>query len=427
MKTKLELISKHSRENKEIKFTTLAYLINESTLKESFNELNKNKAPGIDGITFDEYSSDVDFNIKKLVHNMKSGKYYPKPVKRVYIKKTNGKKRPLGIPTIEDKMVQGVMADILNAIYEPIFLDCSFGFRPNRNCHMALKKLDNSIYSKPVKFVIDADIEGFFDNVNQSKLKEMLNYNINDKNFNKLLTRFLKSGIVENGKYYKNDLGVPQGGVISPILANVYLHFILDLWFEKAVKPKMKGYVELIRYADDFLILAENKNEVYNILKALKERLLKFDLTLSNEKTKVVEFDRENNNTTKGPRTFNFLGFTHYGTKTKQGKFRIGRKTESKRMSKKLKEMKLWLKKVKNLVELKEIWKSLCRRINGYYQYYAVSDNFKSIQNFYHILTRLIYRWINKRSQKRSMTWDEFNTYLKRYPLPKPRIIHNFY
>ena len=256
----------------------------------------------------------------------------------------------------------------------------------------------------------------------------MIQHTIVDKNFNKLVSRFLQAGIIENGKYYKLELGVPQGGVSSPIYANIYLHYALDLWFEKAVRKHIKGFAKLISYCDDILILVENREDTWVIMKSLKQRLLKFDLELSNEKTKVIELKRDNDDKdVDGPRTFDFLGFTHFETKTRNGKFRIGRKTIGKRMSKKLKEMNSWLRNIRNTEELKEIWKSLNRRITGYFQYYAVSDNLRSLKLFMFQLRRIIFKWINRRSDKRSMTWRDFNQYLKIYKLPTPRIIHNFF
>jgi group II intron reverse transcriptase/maturase len=428
METKLKLISELVEKDNSVKLTSLVHLINEENLKQTYNEISKNKAPGIDGVNAIEYGEDLDYNIAKLIGTMKKGKYYPQPVKRVYIDKGNGKKRPLGLPAFEDKLVDTNIAKILNAIYEPIFLDCSYGFRPNRNCHQALKVLNDSINFKNINFVIDADIKGFFDSVDKKILISMLKHNISDKNLNKLMSRFINAGVVEEGHNYNPEAGVPQGGVSSPIYANIYLHYVLDLWFEKVVKKKTKGYVELVRYCDDFIILAENQEDTHSILNALKKRLYKFNLELSKEKTKIIELKRDNfDKDIKGPRTFDFLGFTHFETKTRNGKFKIGRKTNGKRMSQKLGEINQWLRLLRNQVKLQEIWKQLCRKIVGYFQYHAVSGNVRNLKTFIQKVTEILYKWINRRSQKQSMNWNQFKKYLKYHPLPKPRVIHNFY
>jgi len=428
METKLKLISELVEKDNSVKLTSLVHLINEENLNQTFSEISKNKAPGIDGVTAIEYGENLDYNIAKLIDTMKKGKYYPQPVKRVYIDKGNGKKRPLGLPSFEDKLVDTNIARILNAIYEPIFLDCSYGFRPNRNCHQALKVLNDSINFKRVNFIIDADIKGFFDNVDKQILIDMLKYNIKDKNFNKLIRKFIYAGVVEDGCKYKSEVGVPQGGVSSPIYANVYLHYVLDLWFEKVVKKTTKGYVKLVRYCDDFIILAETQEDTQNILKALKIRLLKFNLELSKEKTKVIELKRDDfDKDIKGPRTFDFLGFTHFETKTRNRKFRIGRKTNGKRMSQKLGQINQWLRLIRNQAKLQDIWKQLCRKVVGYFQYHAVSDNVRNLKIFMQRVTEILYKWINRRSQKQSMNWKQFKRYLKFHPLPRPRVIHNFF
>ena len=255
METKLNLITKRAIEDKRFKFTSLAHLLNETSLKECFYMLEEDKAAGVDEVTFEEYEMYLNTNIQKLVKRMKTGKYYPQPVRRAYIPKGEGKFRPLGIPCLEDKIVQMGVSRILNAIFEPNFLDCSYGFREGRSCHQALKQLDNTIMTKPVNHIIDADIRGFFDNVEHDWLVEMLKQKIADKNFLKIIVRFLKAGVMEDGKILATEEGTPQGGIISPVLSNVYLHYVLDLWVEKVVKREMQGYVDLIRYCDDFVIL----------------------------------------------------------------------------------------------------------------------------------------------------------------------------
>lgn len=292
METKLNLITKHAAEDRKFKFTSLAHLLNEETLKVCFRMLKRNKAPGVDNITYEEYEKYLNTNVAKLVKRMKAGKYYPQPVRRAYIPKGEGKMRPLGIPALEDKVVQMGVTRILNAIFEPNFLDCSYGFRTGRSCHQALKQLDNTIMTKPANHIIDADIKSFFDNVDHEWMMKMLEEKIADKNFLRIIKKFLKAGVMEEGKSYPTDEGTPQGGLCSPILSNIYLHYILDLWVGKVIKRDMQGYVELVRYCDDFVIVVQYKEEAEKILNLLEERLNKFGLDLSKEKTRVIEFGR---------------------------------------------------------------------------------------------------------------------------------------
>lgn len=431
METKLRLITKHVIEESSIKFTSLAHLLNVESLKESFYMLKHGKAPGIDEVTIDEYAGELHNNISNLVERMKRGKYYPQPVKRVYILKENGRQRPLGIPALEDKIVQMGITRILNAIYEPIFMDSSYGFRPNRNCHQALNKLDKSMMTKPVNHIIDVDIKGFFDNVDHEWLMRMLGERITDKNFLRVINKILKAGVMEEGELLETEVGTPQGGVLSPVLANVYLHYALDLWVEKIVKTNARGYVEVIRYCDDFVILVQYKEEAANIRRLLEERMKKFSLELSAEKTRTIEFGRyaDTNARKKGkkPGTFDFLGFTHFCDKTRSGRFKLGRKTSRKKYSQKIKEMNIWLKKIRNAVKLKDWWETLKAKLRGHYQYYGVSGNYRSICRYYFLTLKLVLKWINRRSQKRSMTLKQFLEYLGKFPLPRPKIKHNFY
>lgn len=431
METKLNLITKRAIEDKGFKFTSLAHLLNETSLKECFYMLEKDKAAGVDEVTFEEYEMYLNTNIQKLVKRMKTGKYYPQPVRRAYIPKGEGKFRPLGIPSLEDKIVQMGVSRILNAIFEPNFLDCSYGFREGRSCHQALKQLDNTIMTKPVNHIIDADIRGFFDNVEHDWLLEMLKQKIADKNFLKIIVRFLKAGVMEDGKILATEEGTPQGGIISPVLSNVYLHYVLDLWVEKVVKREMQGYVDLIRYCDDFVILVQYKEEAGKILLLLEERLNKFGLDLAKDKTRAIEFGRyarvNAERIGKKPDTFDFLGFTHYCDRSRKGNFKVGRKTRRKKFNAKLKEMNEWLKAVRNFVELKEWWKTLSAKLRGHYEYYGISGNYESIEKYYKRSCNLAYKWLNRRSQKKSMNWVQYTEYLKQFPLPKPVIKHNIY
>ena len=431
METKLNLITKHVTESKGIRFTSLAHLLNKGSLIESFYMLKKDKAPGIDGVSFQEYETNLEENINNLVQRMKNQAYKPLPVLRAYIPKGEGKLRPLGLPALEDKIVQKGMARILNAIYEPIFLDCSYGFRIGRNCHQALDALDTAIMTKPVNHVIDADIKDFFNQVDHNWLKRMLEEQIADRNFLRLIMRFLKAGVMEEGKWFDTEEGTPQGGLISPVLANIYLHYVLDLWIEKRVTKECTGYVKVVRYCDDFVVLVQYKEEAQKILQLLEERMEKFGLELAPDKTKILEFGRyaRINAEKKGkrPDTFDFLSFTHYSDRTRSGKFKVGRKTKHKKFSTKAKELNSWMKSTRNQMRLKDWWKTLAAKLRGHYQYYGVSGNFPALKRYYQMAMRLALKWINRRSQKNSMNWKEFQRYMQIFPLPKPRICHDLY
>lgn len=431
MQTKLNLLTDIARRNPKAKINNVAYLLNIANLNECYQTLKRNKASGIDGTSVEEYGENLTANLAELVERMKRQSYKPQPVKRTYIPKSNGKMRPLGIPSVEDKVVQTGITRILEAIYEIEFHDFSYGFRPNRSCHHALDRLDKILMTRPINHIIDADIKGFFDNVNHDWMKKFLSHRISDRNMLRLISRFLRNGYMEEGKVYASDKGTPQGGIVSPILANIYLHYVLDEWIEKRVKRQSRGVVEIVRYCDDFVICVQYKDDAYMILEALKERLRKFSLELSEEKTRIIEFGRyaKKNAKAKGrkPETFNFLGFTHFIDKNRKGNFKLGRKTDKKRMSAKLKEMNLWLKKVRNFLPVREWWKTLKSKLRGHFQYYGVSGNYRSISIFYRLTVKLVFKWINRRSQKKSYSLSKFIDYLKLYELPQPTIHHNLY
>ena len=437
-KFKLNLISMRAKKDRLFKFNNVMHLVNEWSLKRSFYNLKKTAAAGIDKVTFEEYEKNLDGNVDDLLSRMKTMSYRPQAARRTYIPKGNGKWRPLGIPTIEDKMVQRAMTEILEAVYEQDFLDFSYGFRPGRSCHQALSVLDHTLMRQPVNYVIDADIKGFFDNVNHSALRRCIEKRITDKRFIRYILRFLKSGIVEEGELMKTEIGTPQGGSVSPVLANIYLHYALYKWFVKEIMRNVEGYVKLIRYADDFIICVRYKRDAEWIMRELKTRLHRCHLELSEEKTRLVRFGRyalkkweeekaKRNRTSNNQKTgtFNFLGFTHYCTKSRSGKFKIGRKTERKRFTSSVKRVKGWLKSQRNKRKLREIWYRVGQMLMGHYRYYGVTENIRQLGNFYDKVQRLLYKWLNRRSQKKSLTWEKFSKYLKAHPLPRPKIYHS--
>ena len=321
------------------KLYTLIHYVNKETLKEQHKRQQKNKASGIDKMTKDKYEENLDSNIDNLIVRMKNFSYKPLPVRRTFIPKGNGKLRPLGIPAYEDKLVQGVMTNILNEIYECKFLNCSYGFRPNRSCHQAINKINQRLMINKVNYVLECDIKGFFDNVDHKWLMKFLENDIQDKNFLRYINRFLISGYMEEMKYYETDKGTPQGGLISPILANVYLHYVLDTWFEYEIKPRLNGEAYLVRYADDFIIMFQYENDARRVYEVLPKRFSKFGLELAEDKTKILPFGRF-----KGTKeTFDFLGFTFINGKTINGKYRPIIKTSKKKLKQKQQNVKKWL------------------------------------------------------------------------------------
>lgn len=429
--TKLALISQRAQREPKFQFTSLAHLLDECFLRECYYSLGRDRACGIDGVTWKEYGEHLEENLKDLVARMKAKRYKPQPAKRVYIPKDEQSFRPLGLPSLEDKIVQKGIARILEAIYEADFLDCSYGFRPYLGCHQAINAVDKTIFCNQINHVIEADIKGFFDNMFHTWIMEFLQVRIKDPSFLLLIRRFLKAGYIDAGELVKTDQGTPQGGNLSPILSNIFLHYVLDLWFEKKIKPKARGKCYLVRYADDYICMVQYADDARNIKQALQERFSKFGLELHPEKTNVISFGRyERENAKRQKRkanTFDFLGFTHFCGKSRKGNFIVGRKTSQKKFRKKCREMNEWLKKTRNHKRAKAWWGTLIAKLRGHYQYYGVSGNFRSLKCFYFITIRLVRKWLNRRSQRKSFNWVSFTEYLKHYPLPLPRITCNLY
>jgi len=428
---KLALISERAQREPRYQFTCLAHLLNVGFLKECYKSLGRDRASGIDGVSWKEYGKQLDDNLNNLVARMKVKRYKPQPAKRVYIPKNEHEKRPLGLPALEDKIVQKGISRILEAIYEADFLNCSYGFRPARNCHQAINAVDKTIMAKPISYVIEADIKAYFDNVSHAWMMKFLQVRIKDPSFLLLIRRFLKAGYFEAGQIVATKQGTPQGGNLSPILSNIFLHYVLDLWFEKKIKPHTRGACYLVRYADDFICMLQYKGDAQHIEQALRERFAKFDLELHPEKTRVISFGRyELENAKRQNRrtnTFDFLGFTHYCDTSRKGKFIVGRKTSRKKFRAKCKEMNDWLRRTRNFKKAKEWWPILQAKLRGHYQYYGVSGNMRSLKRFYTLTVRMTLKWLNRRSQRKSFSWEGFYKYLEHYPLPKPKIVHNLY
>ena len=427
VETKLHRIAEKARKEPRFKFTSLYHLMNEELLRGCFKRLRKDAAAGIDKMTKDMYAEKLEANLSNLVARLHRMAYIPQPVRRKYIPKPgSAKQRPLGIPCFEDKLVQAGLVHILESVYEQDFIEDSYGFRPSRSCHNALKALSETVENNPINHIVEADIKGFFDNVNQEWLMKFLAHRIEDKRIQRMVKRFLKAGVWEDGSVTVSDDGTPQGGVISPLLANIYLHYALDIWFERIYRKSCTGFARLIRYADDFVVCFQYKPDAERFREELVKRLGKFGLEVEPTKTKAMEFGRFAVQNAKRreerAETFDFLGFTHYcGTKRDGKGFRMKRVTARKKFIAKLQIFKEWLKKARNL-KTKELWETAKAKLRGHYNYYGVTDNLRGIARFGEEVKKLLFKWLNRRGKKNCLNWAKFNEMLKRFPLPKPRI-----
>jgi len=427
VQTKLQRIALKASNDERCQFTSLFHLMNKELLLECFTQLKDKAASGIDNITKEAYAMSLEANLENLIERLHKMAYRPQPVLRVYIPKPGSKKRrPLGIPTLEDKLVQAGLVKILQAIYEQDFIDDSYGFRPKRSCHDALRALSQAVEAHPVHYMVEADIKGFFDHVDQEQLMAFLQHRIADKRILRYIKRFLKAGIQEDGQYKASERGTPQGGVISPLLANIYLHYTLDLWFEKRMKRNSRGYTRLIRYADDYVACFQFAEDAKQFKQDMESRLNQFHLEVAPEKTRLFEFGglAQSKAKSRGERTatFDFLGLTHYCSRSRDGqRFRMKRKTISKRFTAKLKGYKEWLKANRTLPTA-QILETTAAKLRGHFAYYGVTDNSKSIRNFAYQVLLTLFKWLNRRGKRGCYTWEKFNKLLKLYPLPKPRI-----
>lgn len=430
--TKLQRIAEKSRKDPACRFTSLFHLMNVELLWECFWQLRNDAAAGIDEVTKEEYKQNLGENLAALVERLHQMSYIPQPVRRVYIPKPgSSKQRPLGIPALEDKLVQSGLTRILNAIYEADFIDDSYGFRPKRGCHDALRALSDEVEGQRIHHIVDADIKGFFDNVEHEWMMKFLEHRIADKRVLRYVKRFLKAGIMEDGAFEASDHGTPQGGVISPILANVYLHYSLDLWFTRVFQKSCHGQSRLIRYADDFVVCFQFEDEAIRFRGELDERLAKFGLEIAPEKTKIIEFGPCAETKAKRgggkPQTFDFLGFTHYCGKTKDGRrFRMKRITSRKKFTAKVRMFRDWLKANRTL-PTRELMGKVASKLQGHFNYYGVTDNTRGIKKFAFEVRRLLFKWLNRRGKRGCMNWEKFELFLKKFPLPCPRIKVNLF
>jgi len=426
--TKFHHIARKACNEPGFKFTSLYHLMNMGLLRGCFQQLRKDAAAGIDSMTKGMYAENLESNLTDLVGRLHRMAYIPQPVRRKYIPKPgSAKQRPLGILCFEDKLVQAGLVRILESIYEQDFIEDSYGFRPSRSCHDALRALSVTVEYKPVNHIVEADIKGFFDNVNQEWLLKFLAHRVGDKRIQRIVKRILKAGVSEDGSVTISDNGTPQGGVISPLLANIYLHYTLDIWFERIYRRSCSGYARLIRYADDFVVCFQHKADAERFRHELLQRLGKFNLEVEPTKTKTMEFGRfAIQNAAKRrakPEVFDFLGFTHYCSTKRNGKgFRMKRVTARKKFVAKVRIFKEWLK-ISRTWKTEEIWDRVASKLRGHFNYYGVTDNYLGIIRFDYQVRRLLFKWLNRRGKRGCLTWERFNVMLQRFQLPKPRIM----
>ena len=418
-RTLLELREKARREPKH-RFRSLYREINLPMLYESFHELRRGAAPGVDGETVSSYEKELESNLQDLLGRLKSKRYRSQKVRRRCIPKGQGKTRALGIPALEDKIVQQAARKLLEAIYEEDFLEVSKGYRPNRGAREASQQLREQLFQRRVNWVVEADIKSFFDHVDHDWLERMLEQRVDDRAFIRLIRKWLKAGILdETGEVTHPATGTPQGGIISPILANIYLHYVLDLWVEKVVRRQTRGQIVYMRYADDFIVGFEHCEEAERFFRELPARLAKFGLSIAEDKSGIIRFSRFD---AKGSKCFHFLGFEFYWANTRSGKRSVKRRTCKKKYKASLSNLKDWLKKNRHL-RLKELALTLRRKFQGYFNYYGVKGNSPSLWKYWRASQRLVYRALNRRSQRKSYSWAEFRQVWLALDLPRPRII----
>jgi len=426
--TKQERIASLARQSPEMGFTSLAYLMDLEWLHEAYRRTRKNGAVGVDGQTAADYEQDLENNLRSLLDRAKSGRYFAPPVRRVHIPKagSSAETRPIGIPTLEDKILQRAVVMLLEPVYEQDFHDGSYGFRPGRSAHEALESLWKGLMDMGGGWVLEVDIRKFFDTLDHAHLREALRHRVRDGVLLRLIGKWLNAGVMEDGSVSYPESGSPQGGVISPLLANVYLHYVLDTWFEREVQPRLTGRAFLIRYADDFVIVFSNESDARRVMEVLPKRFGKYGLTLHPEKTRLIEFRPpiDRNGSSGKPGTFDLLGFTHHWARSRRGSWVVKRQTASKRLNRGLQAITDWCRRHLHL-PIREQHQKLSEKLRGHCAYYGITGNSSSLSTFRMQVHRIWRYWLSRRNRERSMAWDCFNRLLETYPLPAAVAVHS--
>jgi len=424
--TKLRQIAQQAARYPDQIFTNLMHLVDAEFLREAYHRTSKSGAPGVDGVTARQYVVELDANLEDLHERMSSGRYQAPPVERVWIAKEDGRQRPIGKPTFEDKVAQRAVTMLLEAVYEGDFRDFSYGFRPRRSAHQALHRLKEQCVKMKVAWIVDADVSGFFDNLDHGLLRDILQRRVNDGGVARFIGKWLNAGVLEDGALKHTDKGTPQGGVISPMLSNIFLHHVLDDWFVRQLKPRLKGQAFLIRFADDFIVGCTREDDAHRVMAALRERFASFRLTINPEKTKLVRFRKPTlqSESGSGNGTFDFLGFTHYWSRSRRGFWVIKRKTAKKRLRRAMKSLWQWCR-LNRHEQLKAQYSLLCSKLRGHYQYYGIRFNYRMLEIMLYHAKRSWQFWLRRRCHKDNTTWDRFKRMLDLFPLPRPRIVHD--
>jgi RNA-directed DNA polymerase len=422
--TGVERIAHRARQEPQTRYTSLMHHFTVDNLRACFESLDAKKAVGVDGVTKAMYGQDLEANLQDLHRRLHQMAYRPKPVRRVEIPKEDGSTRPLGISCVEDKIVQEMVRRLLEAIYEPVFIDTSYGFRPGRSCHDALRQLNHEVMSAPVNWLLDMDLAKFFDTMPHTEILAVLSERIADQKLLRLIARMRKAGVQTPGGVVADELGSPQGSIVSPVIANAFLDHVLDQWFVTVMRQHCRGYCALIRYADDALVVFEREDDARRVWRVLPLRLGKFGLRLNTEKTRLLACGKRQawrafRDGTRLP-TFDYLGFTHYWGRSRTGKARLKRKTAKTRLRRALVEINHWLRQERNARKLPDLWQAVSRKMRGHFNYFGVTDNSPALYRFERVVQRLVLKWLNRRSQRRSFTWESFRRYAKRHPLPRP-------
>ena len=423
--TKQERIAEIAKRYRNESLVSMSHHIDIKWLHAAKEMVRKGGAAGVDGVTALEYERELGENLRSLEDRMKSGRYKAPPVKRVYVPKGNGEQRPIGIPTYEDKIAQRAVQMVLEPVYEQQFYDFSYGFRPGKSAHDALNRLWQEVMSMGGSYAIDLDISKYFDTIDREKLKAVVQKRVKDGVIMRMIGKWLKAGVMERGTLSYGKAGTPQGGVISPLLSNIFLHEVLDEWFVEQVQPRIKGKAGIVRFADDAVLLFENYDDLKRVEKVLGKRFEKYGLRLNEEKTKVCRFLPPGRRDGGVPDVIDFLGFTHYWGKSRRGNWVVKRKTQGKRLARAVKAVGQWCRKYRHQ-SIKVQWITLNRKLLGHYAYYGITPNSRSLNVFYERVKRIWFKWLNRRSRTAHLNWAIFNRLLIRYPLERPRIVHSY-
>ncbi len=428
MSTTLDRIAELAEEDGQRQFLSIAHLLTPEALYRGFRNLRKEASAGVDGVTYAEYEADIWGNIERLHDRLCSQRYRAQPLRRTYIPKENGESRPISIPALEDKVVQRATVELLNAIYEQDFLECSYGFRPGRGAQQALDEVGRIICREPTSYVLEADIRGYFDAIVREQLMELMERRVRDGSILRLIKKWIHVGVIDEGRLLVSETGVGQGQIISPLLANIYLHYVLDEWFEQEVKPRLRGRAWEVRYADDFILCFQYREDVERVLRVLHQRFARYGLSLHPEKTRLLEFGRNaqaqaRRRGERKPATFDFLGFTHICARSRRGRFTVHVQTQRKKVRRSLTAISRWCQRNRHL-PVADQWRTLNAKLRGHYQYYGRPTNYRSLWQFYRGVRHIWKKWLNRRTRGKTLPWAAYAELLNRHPLLRPYIAH---